>query len=178
MRNIGRMDCLAFELVIKARCVWLERQRNVDDTLWKTIQQKLGIDRTEICVGIATAPHKMRLKHRNGLHKPLPFLLDAEMAARAACTAADADPLAVVPKRWDGKVGRSLTDVVVCSLWRSSLSACHDATGPHRMGDSWQQRCGTERARRTRVKRETRFAVVLGRIAYIANPFVSILRGI
>ena len=72
MRNIGRMDCLAFELVVKARCVWLERPRNVDDTLWK---QKLGIDRTEICVGIATAPHKMRLKHRNGLHESFTFLV-------------------------------------------------------------------------------------------------------
>ena len=44
MRNIGRMDCLDFELVIEARCVWLKRQRNSDDNLWKTIQQKLGID--------------------------------------------------------------------------------------------------------------------------------------
>ena len=44
MRTIGHMEWLAFELVIEARCVLLERQRNADDTLWKTIEQRLGID--------------------------------------------------------------------------------------------------------------------------------------
>ena len=61
MRNIGRMEWLAFELVIEARRLLLERHGNADDTLWKTIEQKVGIDRAEICVGIAIAPHKMRL---------------------------------------------------------------------------------------------------------------------
>ena len=75
MRNIGRMEWLAFELVIEARCVLLERQRNADDTLWKSIEQKLGIGRAESCVGIATAPHTMRLKRRNGLHETFTFLV-------------------------------------------------------------------------------------------------------
>ena len=55
------MEWLAFQLVVEARRVLLERKDKKDDSLWENIQKKCGSSRAEIDVGIAIAPHKMRL---------------------------------------------------------------------------------------------------------------------
>ena len=55
------MEWLAFQLVVEARRVLLERKSKEGDTLRKTIELKCGTSPAEIEVGIAIAPHKMRV---------------------------------------------------------------------------------------------------------------------
>ena len=61
MWRLGRMEWLAFQLVVEARRALRDRQRKEGDTLWKTIEQKCGTSPAEIELGIAITPHKMRL---------------------------------------------------------------------------------------------------------------------
>ena len=55
------MEWLAFQLVVEARCVLLKQKSKTDDTLWENIEKKCRTCRAEIDIGIAIAPHKMRL---------------------------------------------------------------------------------------------------------------------
>ena len=55
------MEWLACQIVVEARRVLLERKSKEGDTLRKTIELKCGTSPAEIDVGIAIAPHKMRL---------------------------------------------------------------------------------------------------------------------
>ena len=61
MWSAGRMEWLALELVIQARRVLQGPKSKENDTLWKTIEGKLGNNRATIGLSYAIAPHKMRL---------------------------------------------------------------------------------------------------------------------
>ena len=58
---LGRMEWLAFELVIEARQVLLDRIDNEDCTLWTLLDDKFKCPRASIDLSVAFAPHKMRL---------------------------------------------------------------------------------------------------------------------
>ena len=58
---LGRMEWLAFELVIEARQVLLERIDDEDCTLWTLLDDKFKCPRASIDLSVAFAPHKMRL---------------------------------------------------------------------------------------------------------------------
>ena len=61
MWRLGRMEWLAYELVMQARSRLLLRQRHPDDALWTALEKKLGVSRADISLVVAIAPHKMRL---------------------------------------------------------------------------------------------------------------------
>ena len=61
MWRLGRMEWLAFQLVVEARRALRDRQNKKGDTLWKNMEQKNVRSPTEIELGIAITPHKMRL---------------------------------------------------------------------------------------------------------------------
>ena len=58
---LGRMEWLAFELVIEARRVLLDRIDDKSCPLWTQLDNKFMCPRTSIDLSVAFAPHKMRL---------------------------------------------------------------------------------------------------------------------
>ena len=61
MWSAGRMEWLALELVIQALRVLQGPKSTENDTLWTTIEGKLGTNRARISLSYVIAPHKMRL---------------------------------------------------------------------------------------------------------------------
>ena len=55
------MEWLALELVAEARQVLLHRKNNIDDGLWRVLEEELKEPRSDVDLSIAFAPHKMRL---------------------------------------------------------------------------------------------------------------------